>query len=205
MCLGNHLISHGYSYDYLSQIGWQQWQTLHDNTHNPLPKAKPKPKPQPIYAPTPDSVIDTMLRSVDLSPSGIFLDLGSGDGRVVLAAAKRFGCKCVGVESDPARIVQSRKLAQQAGAAIAGRVTFYQADVCNVDLSKVDVVYCYLEAETLEKLLPRFRAMKPSAVLISYQHQIPRLVLQRYDDEFKLFFWKNVARSMFSLGSSLYL
>ena len=183
MCLGNHLISHGYSYAYLNQAGYQNWQVLHDNAHNKRLNvtALKSPPVQPIYAPTPDAAIARLLGVCPLDHSSIFVDLGSGDGRVVLAVAKRFSCKCVGVECDSSRVVQSRKLAQQAGAAIAGRVTFYKADVCNVDLSKVDVVYVYLEASTLKKLLPRFRTLKPSAKLFSYQHPVPGMVLERVE------------------------
>lgn len=175
MCLGNHLISsHSYSFDYLNQVGYQQWQTLHDNAHNPAVR---------IYAPTPQCVIAAMLRYAELKPGMVFVDLGSGDGRVVVTAAWQTGCRAVGVELDDDKIEVSRKLAEDYG--VSHLATFIKADVLNVTVKKADAVYVYLESSTLAKLEPAFREMRQGAKLISYQHKIK---CQYLDPEHNLFF-----------------
>ena len=167
MCLGNSLMSRGYSYAYLNSVGYQNWGTLWDNSFNP------KPKPKPVFAPTPMDMVSEVVALADLPAGGVFVDLGSGDGRVVVAIAEAYGVRSVGIELDPDKIDQSRALAISKG--VDHLCKFIRADVIRVDLSKVDVVYSYLEEETLRKLMVRFREMRSGSRLISYQHKVPGL------------------------------
>ena len=175
MCLGNHLISsHGHSYSQLNRIGYQQWSNLHANCHNPAPVR--------IYAPTPQCVFLTALEYAELEPGEVFVDLGSGDGRVVVRAAWLYGCRAVGIELDADKIKASEQLAKDYG--VGHLCKFIKADVTNVTLKKVDVVYVYLESTTLKKLEHRFADMKPGAKLISYQHKIRCQYLDKEHDLF---------------------
>ena len=189
MCLGNHLMSsHGYSYPQLNAIGYRQWQTLHDNLHNP------KPKKVMVYAPSPLPVISTALKLADLKPGMVFVDLGCGDGRVVVKAAWMYGCKAVGVDLDKAQVEKARTLAKEHG--VEQLTKFYWADVTNVSLNKVDVVYCYLEASTMDELAYRFATMKPGSKLISYAHTTKRLRTQYHDNKHDLYMWTSPSYRM---------
>lgn len=149
---------------------------------------------KPVYAPTPHYVVAEALRVARLKPGMLFVDLGSGDGRVAVRAAWLYGCHAVGVDLDPEKVKEGRELAKTYG--VEQLVRFYQLDVARVKLSNVDVVYAYLEEDTMNELLPRFKTMRRGAKLISYQHNVKRLMLQYYDTKRRLFMWTNVADSI---------
>ena len=179
MCLGNHLIgSHGYSRSQINLAGYSQWDTLHQNSHNP-------PPPERIYAPSPDSAIEKLIEVAGLKAGDLFVDLGSGDGRVVNTVAEVTGCTGVGVELDEEKVAASR----QAG--LSHKTLFLCRDAMDADISHADVVYVYLEVATLKKLVPKFKAMKVGARLYSYQHQVPELTGQQFykTENGKLFVW----------------
>jgi SAM-dependent methyltransferase len=98
------------------------------------------------YVPTSDSVIDAMFRLARPASVDVLYDLGSGDGRIVIAAARRFGIKAVGVEIDPALVKKSNENARKAG--VTDRVTFVQEDLFKVDLSPATIVTLYLSPAT---------------------------------------------------------
>ena len=112
-----------------------------------------------------------MLREANVGPDDVVYDLGSGDGRIVIAAARDFGARGVGIELDPALVQQSRDAALRAG--VTDRTTFIWQDIFEVDLSPATVVTVYLFPEVNARLLPKFRReLKPGTRVVSHQYPI---------------------------------
>lgn len=206
MCLGNHLISsHGYSYNYLNSIGWQQWQTLHDNAHNGgqklLPIKKIEKEKQPIYAPTPQKVVDKMIELADIQDGEVFADLGCGDGRLVIAAQKANpNCYAYGYEIKGELVKLAKKNAEEAG---IEDVRIYHADIFKIpSLDAVDVVTLYLEEEINEKLIPQLQEMKPGAKIISYHHKIPGIKIQDVYSESRIKLNYDLEPSIYNMAPS---
>ena len=123
------------------------------------------------YVPTADEVVTEMLRGAKVGPNDVVYDLGSGDGRIVIAAARDFGARAVGIELDPALVQQSRERALAAG--VADRVTFVWKDIFEADLSPATVVTVYLFPEVNARLLPKFRReLRPGTRVVSHQYPI---------------------------------
>jgi cyclopropane fatty-acyl-phospholipid synthase-like methyltransferase len=120
------------------------------------------------YVPTSSGVADAMLRLAGVTAADTVYDLGSGDGRIVIAAAKKYGARGVGVEIDAALVATARKNAAAAG--VADRVTFRQEDLFKTDLSDATVVMIYLSTTTNMRLRPRLeRDLKPGARIVSHR------------------------------------
>ena len=116
---------------------------------------------------TPDEVVVRMLELAGTGPDDLVADLGSGDGRIVIAAAQRFGARGVGIELDRALIDASRENARRAG--VAERVRFIQGDVLTADFSKASVVTVYLLPQLIGELQPRFlTTLKPGTRIVSH-------------------------------------
>src|SRR5262245_47227990 len=113
----------------------------------------------PPFITTPDAVVTRMLTFAGTGPNDVVFDLGSGDGRIPIAAAKQFGAKGHGIEIEGKLVVQSRENARLAG--VADRVTFEENDVLKADLSRATVVTVYLLPFLIDKLQPRLLALKP--------------------------------------------
>jgi SAM-dependent methyltransferase len=130
--------------------------------------AQPQPKkPDVEYVPTPHNVVAEMLRLVELQKTDVVYDLGCGDGRVVITAAKRYGTRGVGVDIDPKRIKESRANARQAG--VANRVKFLQQDLFETDVREASVVTLYLLPELNRKLRPKLlRDLRPGTRVVSH-------------------------------------
>ena len=94
------------------------------------------------FVPTPMVVVDEMLRLAEVGPGDVVMDLGSGDGRTVIAAARKFGARAVGVELDQHLLMQSEESARQAG--VEARVKFIGQDLFKTDLSAATVITMYL-------------------------------------------------------------
>src|SRR5690349_22164276 len=133
--------------------------------------AQESEKPAP-YIRTPDEVVERMLTLAHIGAEDLVLDLGSGDGRIVIAAARRFGARAVGVERDAELVALSRKNAQAAG--VADRVRFLQDDVLTVPLSQASVVTAYLLPDLMWKLRSRFMAeLRPGTRVVSHAFDMP--------------------------------
>lgn len=115
---------------------------------------------------SPDNVTLEMLRIASVGPKDHVIDLGSGDGRIVTTAAKRFGATGLGVEIDPALVDKSRKLAADAG--VADKVEFRIQDLFQTDLSKASVITMYLLPEFNLRLRPLILALKPGTRIVSH-------------------------------------
>jgi len=118
------------------------------------------------YITTPDSVTLEMLRIADVKAGDHLIDLGSGDGRIVVTAAKQFGASGLGVEIVPDLVQQSIDNARRAG--VADRATFRQQDIFETDLSAANVVTLYLLPEFNLRLRPALLALKPGTRIVSH-------------------------------------
>jgi SAM-dependent methyltransferase len=120
------------------------------------------------YVQTPAVVVDAMLALADLRSQDIVYDLGAGDGRIVIAAARGYGARGVGIEIDPDLVRQARRDAEQAG--VAERVRFEVRDLFTTDLREATVVTLYLSPELNARLRPRLLAeLRPGARIVSHQ------------------------------------
>lgn len=119
------------------------------------------------YVPTPQAVVDEMLRLADVQPSDFVIDLGCGDGRIPITAATFFGARALGIDIDPGRIAESLANAKAAG--IASGVEFRQGNLFELDLSPATVVTMYLLPEINLKLRPKlFQVLRPGTRVVSH-------------------------------------
>ena len=119
------------------------------------------------YVQTPTDVVTEMLRLATVSPNDVVYDLGSGDGRLVIAAARDFGARGVGIEIDPSLIALSTESARRAG--VADRVTFRTDDFFDTNLSDATVVTLYLSRSINQRLRPKLlRELRPGARIVSH-------------------------------------
>ena len=114
---------------------------------------------------TPDEIVERMMRMAEVKPGDMLVDLGSGDGRIVIAAARR-GARAYGVDIDPELVKHATENARKAG--VAGRARFEVRDLFDTDLSKASVVAFYLLPEVNAKLQPRLLALKPGTRIVSH-------------------------------------
>jgi tRNA G37 N-methylase Trm5 len=120
------------------------------------------------FVPTPQDVVERMLTLAQVGPKDVVYDLGSGDGRLVVTAAKKYGARGVGIDIDPARIAEGRTNAKQAG--VEQLVEFRQQDALEADLSQATVVTLYLLSSSNVKLRPRLVSqLKPGSRIVSHQ------------------------------------
>ncbi|HWN37923.1 MAG TPA: class I SAM-dependent methyltransferase [Gammaproteobacteria bacterium] len=124
-----------------------------------------------IWEPIEDSMVGRMLEMANVTAADKVYDLGSGDGKIVIAAAKQFGATGVGIEYDAGLVKHSRCLAAAEG--VADRVTFIQADIFESDFRDATVVTLYLTPNVLERLLPSLLALKPGTRIASYSFLLP--------------------------------
>jgi SAM-dependent methyltransferase len=123
------------------------------------------------YVPTPPSVVARMLELAQVKPGELVIDLGSGDGRLVIAAAKNHGARGVGFEIDRSLIREAEEGAREAG--VADRVRFEARDLFEADLTSADVLTLYLLPVTNEKLRPKILAeMRPGTRVVAHQFHL---------------------------------
>jgi tRNA A58 N-methylase Trm61 len=123
-------------------------------------------EPDVIFVPTPEPVVAGMLRLAGVGPADVVYDLGSGDGRIVVAAARDFGARAVGIDIDPVRVREARERVSRAG--VADRVEIRQGDLFEVDLSEATVVTLYLLESLNLKLRPKLQAeLRPGTRVVS--------------------------------------
>jgi SAM-dependent methyltransferase len=119
-----------------------------------------------VWAPTPDPLVDRMLDMAGVGPDDYVIDLGSGDGRIVIQAALKYGAKGVGIEYNPDMVAVSREKASEAG--VADKVHFVQGDIFLSDFSEATVVTMYLLPELNLRLRDTLLAMRPGTRVASY-------------------------------------
>lgn len=126
----------------------------------------PKRLPDVPYVPTSRAVVDAMMKMADVKVSDVVYDLGSGDGRIVIAAARDHGARGVGVDINPARIADAKKNAERAG--VSDKVKFEVGDFFKTDISKASVVTLYLMSTVNQQLKPKLLSeLKPGTRVVS--------------------------------------
>jgi SAM-dependent methyltransferase len=123
-----------------------------------------------IWEPIEDSMVGRLLEMASVTAADKVYDLGSGDGKIVIAAAKQFGATAVGIEYDAGLVLHSRCLAHAED--VADRVTFIQGDIFESDFADATVVALYLTPNVLTRLLPSLLALKPGTRIASYSFSL---------------------------------
>jgi SAM-dependent methyltransferase len=120
-----------------------------------------------IWVPTPEELVERMLRMAQTTPKDFVIDLGSGDGRIAIAAAKKIGAQAIGIEYNPDMVALSNRYAREQG--VADKVKFIKADIFESDFSEATVITMYLLPGLNLKLRSKLLAMKPGTRLVSHQ------------------------------------
>jgi SAM-dependent methyltransferase len=132
----------------------------------PVTEATQEPKrPDVVFVPTPPEVVAKMLELAQVTKDDVVYDLGCGDGRIVVAAAK-MGCKACGFDVDPQRIKESKENVEKNG--VGNLATIEQKDIFTLDLSKANVVTLYLLPSLNVKLIPQLEKLKPGSRIVSH-------------------------------------
>jgi SAM-dependent methyltransferase len=126
--------------------------------------------PDVPFVPTPQVVVDEMLRMARVTPSDFVMDLGSGDGRIAITAAKKFGARALGVELDEHLIFQSEESARQAG--VEDRVQFLRQDLFKTDLRRASVITMYLLPSVNRRLRPTLLDLKPGTRIVAHDFDL---------------------------------
>jgi hypothetical protein len=131
------------------------------------------------YVPSPESVVSDMLRHADVTAADFVVDLGSGDGRIVLTAAKVFGARGFGVEIKDELVTKSNEAAKREG--LADRVKFMKQDLFKTDLSQATVITMYLLPDTVNLLKDKFLAeLKPGTRIVSHDYPLTGWIPEKY-------------------------
>ncbi len=123
-----------------------------------------------VWVPTPPALVEKMLDMAQVTRNDLVMDLGSGDGRNIIAAAKR-GARAIGVEYNPEMVALATRLAQEAG--VADRATFIEGDMFTADISKATVMALFLLPDNLERLAPTFLALTPGTRMALNTFAVP--------------------------------
>ena len=130
------------------------------------------------YVPTPETVVEAMLRLASVGPKDFLIDLGSGDGRIVIAAAKKFGARGFGVDIDDTLVALSNRAAAREG--VGERVKFYRQDLFETAIGQATVVTVYLLPHTVNMLRDKLlRELKPGTRIVSHDYPIDGWVPDR--------------------------
>ena len=138
------------------------------------------------WVPTPYKTINKMLKLAKVKPGDIVYDLGSGDGRVIIEAARSFGAKAVGIEIDPLRFIWTKARIFLLG--LSNNVNVLLGNFFNIDISDADVVTIYLLQGTNVKLIDKFiRELRPGTRIVSNTFTLPGLKMVNYDEISKIY------------------
>jgi trans-aconitate methyltransferase len=142
-----------------------------DVTPEPSEPAVPLREPDVEYVPSPQHVVAEMLRLASVGPKDVVYDLGCGDGRIVVTAARAHGARGVCIDIDPQRIREARQNASAAG--VADRIVFKNQDLFEANLTGATVVTLFLWPEVNLRLRPKLlRELEPGTRIVSYQHDM---------------------------------
>jgi tRNA G37 N-methylase Trm5 len=133
----------------------------------PASKTETSRRPDVVFVPTPQEAVEKMLEAAEIKKGDILYDLGCGDGRIVVTAAKKYGAKAIGIDIDPERVKESRENVRTNG--VSDLVTIKQADIFQEDISSANVVTLYLLPSLNVKLIPQLEKLKPGSRIVSYQ------------------------------------
>jgi SAM-dependent methyltransferase len=128
--------------------------------------------PDMYFAATRQVVVDQMLQLAGVHDDDLVIDLGSGDGRIVIHAAQKYGARGVGIEIDGGLVARAEAIAREGG--VSNRVRFIHGDLFEADFSGADVVTLYLSASLNSDLEPKLRQLRPGTRIVSHQFPIGR-------------------------------
>jgi predicted RNA methylase len=138
------------------------------------------------WVPTPYRTIRKMLKMAKVKPGDVVYDLGSGDGRIIIEAARTFGAKSVGIEIDPFRFLWTKARIFFQG--YSNRVVILMGNFFKVDISDADVVTIYLLQETNEKLISKFvNELRPGTRIVSNTFTLPGMYIIDHDEKLKIY------------------
>ena len=123
-------------------------------------------EPDVVYVPTPQEAVDAMLALANVTANDVVYDLGSGDGRIPITAAQKYGARAVGIDINPQRIKEANE--NLAKANVGDKVTFLNEDLFESDLSQATVVTLYLLPSLNLKLMPKLKALKKGTRIVSH-------------------------------------
>jgi len=155
----------------------------------------PNRAPDVHFVPTPQDVVDKMLELARVQKDDLVYDLGCGDGRIVVTAARRYGCKAVGYDIDPQRVKESLENVEKNK--VGHLVRIEQKDIFTLDLSEVNVVTLYLLPSLNVKLIPQLEKLKPGSRIVSHDFamegvkpdKVVKLTSNEDDDEHEIYLW----------------
>jgi cyclopropane fatty-acyl-phospholipid synthase-like methyltransferase len=162
----------------------------------------PARTPDVHFTPTRHAIADAMLQLAGVGPGDVVYDLGSGDGRIPIIAAQKYGARGVGIEIDPALVTVARRNAVDAQ--VADRVMFILGDLFEADLSDATVVTMYLSPNILKRLEPGLRALKPGTRIVSHQFPMGGWTPDKRAtvDEAELLLWVVPARGLDKMAAT---
>jgi len=150
-------------------------------------------EPEVPYVPTHELVVAEMLKVAKVGKNDVLYDLGSGDGRIPITAAKKFGTRGVGVDIDPARVTEARANAVKAG--VADKVRFMQQDLFETDIKEATVVTLYLLPDVNLRLRPKLLSdLKPGTRIVSHNYDMGdwkplRTITVKVPEEHTIYYW----------------
>jgi SAM-dependent methyltransferase len=148
-----------------SKLGAQTTKAGAAERQDKAPEKKDR-KPDVIFVPTPQPVVDKMLEIAEVKKGDVLYDLGCGDGRIVVTAAKKYGAKATGIDIDPERIRESLENVRANG--VTQLATIRRGDIFETDLSQASVVTLYLLPELNVRLMPQLKQLKPGTRIVSH-------------------------------------
>ncbi len=131
---------------------------------------RPKQQPDVRYVPTPQNVVEAMLQMAHVTSADVVYDLGSGDGRIPITAAQKFGARGVGIEIEPRLVREANDNAVKAR--VADRVWFVTQDLFETDLSPATVVTLYLLPRLNQQLMPKLKRLRPGTRIVSHYYDM---------------------------------
>ena len=155
-----------------------------------------KRRPDVPYEPSTPGIVSAMLKLADVKKGDVVYDLGCGDGRIVIAAARDFGATAVGVDIDPVRTAEARKNARKAR--VTKRVTFRTEDLFEADIKDATVMMLYLWPEVNLRLRPKlWRDLKPGTRVVSHSHTMGDWKAEKEIEVegHKIYFWTIPAKA----------
>lgn len=126
--------------------------------------------PDVVFVPTPQPAVEKMLEMANIESDDLLYDLGCGDGRIVVTAAKKYGIEAVGIDIDPVRVKEARQRVKEND--VEDLVTIKQRDLFEVDFSDADVVTLYLLPGLNKKLKPKLAQLEPGSRIVSYDFEM---------------------------------
>lgn len=148
-----------------------------------------------VFIPTPQEVVDKMLELAEVKKGDLVYDLGCGDGRIPITAAKKYGCRAVGYDLDPERVEESRENVEKSQ--LGHLIRIEQKDIFTLDLSEADVITLYLLPSLNVRLIPQLEKLRPGSRIVSHDFdmegvkpdKVVKLTTSKDQVEHKIYLW----------------